>query len=67
MTSPQEPRSKAAAIMPELLADLEHLVSIPSVAFPGYPPEPVGIPEASSMRVAEAVNPSARGAAGPAC
>jgi acetylornithine deacetylase/succinyl-diaminopimelate desuccinylase-like protein len=41
MNSPQELRSKAAAMMPELLADLEHLVSIPSVAFPGYPPEPV--------------------------
>jgi acetylornithine deacetylase/succinyl-diaminopimelate desuccinylase-like protein len=27
--------------MPELLADLRHLVGIPSVAFPGYPPEPV--------------------------
>jgi acetylornithine deacetylase/succinyl-diaminopimelate desuccinylase-like protein len=27
--------------MPELLADLERLVGIPSVAFPGYPPEPV--------------------------
>jgi acetylornithine deacetylase/succinyl-diaminopimelate desuccinylase-like protein len=41
MTAPQELRSKAAGLMPELLADLEHLVSIPSVAFPGYPPEPV--------------------------
>jgi acetylornithine deacetylase/succinyl-diaminopimelate desuccinylase-like protein len=28
-------------MMPELLADLERLVAIPSVAFPGYPPEPV--------------------------
>ena len=41
MTAPQELRSKAAAMMPELLADLERLVAIPSVAFPGYPPEPV--------------------------
>jgi acetylornithine deacetylase/succinyl-diaminopimelate desuccinylase-like protein len=41
MTSPQELRSRAAGLMPELLADLEHLVAIPSVAFPGYPPEPV--------------------------
>jgi acetylornithine deacetylase/succinyl-diaminopimelate desuccinylase-like protein len=29
-------------MMPGLLADLERLVAIPSVAFPGYPPEPVG-------------------------
>jgi acetylornithine deacetylase/succinyl-diaminopimelate desuccinylase-like protein len=36
-----EIRSRAAAMMPELLADLERLVGIPSVAFPGYPPEPV--------------------------
>jgi acetylornithine deacetylase/succinyl-diaminopimelate desuccinylase-like protein len=42
MTSPDEIRSKAAGMMPELLADLERLVGIPSVAFPGYPPEPVG-------------------------
>jgi acetylornithine deacetylase/succinyl-diaminopimelate desuccinylase-like protein len=41
MTAPQELRSKAAAMMPELLADLERLVAIPSVAFPGYPPGPV--------------------------
>jgi acetylornithine deacetylase/succinyl-diaminopimelate desuccinylase-like protein len=41
MSSPQELRGKAAAMMPELLADLERLVAIPSVAFPGYPPEPV--------------------------
>jgi acetylornithine deacetylase/succinyl-diaminopimelate desuccinylase-like protein len=34
-------RSRTAARMPQLLVDLERLVSIPSVAFPGYPPEPV--------------------------
>lgn len=36
-----EIRSKASAMMPEILADLERLVAIPSIAFPGYPPEPV--------------------------
>jgi acetylornithine deacetylase/succinyl-diaminopimelate desuccinylase-like protein len=36
-----EIRSKVAEMMPELLADLGRLVAIPSVAFPGYPPEPV--------------------------
>jgi acetylornithine deacetylase/succinyl-diaminopimelate desuccinylase-like protein len=41
VTSPSEIRRRAAGLMPELLADLEHLVAIPSVAFPGYPPEPV--------------------------
>ena len=34
-------RVKAAALMPDLLAQLEQLVAIPSVAFPGYPGEPV--------------------------
>jgi acetylornithine deacetylase/succinyl-diaminopimelate desuccinylase-like protein len=42
MTAPGELRSRAASLMPELLTDLERLVAIPSVAFPGYPPEPVG-------------------------
>ena len=37
----QEIRSRVSAMMPEILADLERLVAIPSVAFPGYPPEPV--------------------------
>jgi acetylornithine deacetylase/succinyl-diaminopimelate desuccinylase-like protein len=36
-----EIRRKTAGMMPELLADLERLVGIASVAFPGYPPEPV--------------------------
>jgi acetylornithine deacetylase/succinyl-diaminopimelate desuccinylase-like protein len=33
--------AQASALMPGLLADLEKLVSIPSVAFPGYPAGPV--------------------------
>ena len=37
----QEVADKAAALMPELIADLEKLVAIPSIAFPGYPSEPV--------------------------
>ena len=37
----QEVADKAAALMPELMKDLEKLVAIPSVAFPGYPSEPV--------------------------
>jgi acetylornithine deacetylase/succinyl-diaminopimelate desuccinylase-like protein len=39
--TPDEIRSRAADLMPQLLTDLERLVAIPSVAFPGYPPEPV--------------------------
>ncbi len=33
--------AKAKALMPGVLADLEELIAIPSVAFPGYPEEPV--------------------------
>jgi acetylornithine deacetylase/succinyl-diaminopimelate desuccinylase-like protein len=32
---------KTAAMMPDLIQGLKRLVAIPSVAFPGYPPEPV--------------------------
>jgi acetylornithine deacetylase/succinyl-diaminopimelate desuccinylase-like protein len=32
---------KASDAMPQLIADLERLVAIPSIAFPGYPAEPV--------------------------
>ena len=34
-------RGKVAGMMPELLADLEDLTRLASVAFPGYSPEPV--------------------------
>ena len=34
-------RSTVKALMPDLVADLEALVAIPSVAFPDYPSEPV--------------------------
>ncbi|MFE6837291.1 M20/M25/M40 family metallo-hydrolase [Streptomyces sp. NPDC057705] len=39
--SPSSLESRADALMEGLQADLERLASIPSVAFPGYPPEPV--------------------------
>jgi acetylornithine deacetylase/succinyl-diaminopimelate desuccinylase-like protein len=51
MTAPEELRRKAAAMMPELLADLERLVAIPSVAFPGYPPGPVAQMADESLRL----------------
>lgn len=37
----QAVRDKVKEMMPGLLAELEELVSIPSCAFPGFPPEPV--------------------------
>jgi acetylornithine deacetylase/succinyl-diaminopimelate desuccinylase-like protein len=37
----QEIASTTAAMMPELVDSLEGLVAVPSVAFPGYPGEPV--------------------------
>ena len=41
MSSPRGLGAERRGMMPELLADLERLVGIPSVAFPGSPPEPV--------------------------
>lgn len=37
----QEIAAKTTAMMPDLITTLEGLVAIPSVAFPGYPGEPV--------------------------
>ena len=34
-------RERVSALMPGVLADLEELIAIPSVSFPGYPPEPM--------------------------
>jgi cysteinylglycine-S-conjugate dipeptidase len=36
-----DPRSRVQALMPEVVADLRALTAIPSVAFPGFPREPV--------------------------
>lgn len=41
MQTPEAVAAQASALMPQLMADLEKLVAIPSIAFPGYPPEPV--------------------------
>ena len=45
-----EVTEKVTALMPGVLADLEELVAIPSVSFPGYPSEPV---EAMAQRTLE--------------
>ncbi|HSF97486.1 MAG TPA: M20/M25/M40 family metallo-hydrolase [Ornithinibacter sp.] len=37
----QEITEKVSTLMPGLLADLEELIAIPSVSFPGYPSEPM--------------------------
>ncbi len=37
----EQARAAAAAMMPTIKEELDQLVTVPSVAFPGYPPEPV--------------------------
>jgi acetylornithine deacetylase/succinyl-diaminopimelate desuccinylase-like protein len=37
----QQVAEQAKALMPGLMSDLEELVGVPSIAFPGYPPDPV--------------------------
>jgi acetylornithine deacetylase/succinyl-diaminopimelate desuccinylase-like protein len=37
----EEVRARVSSLVPGVLSDLGRLVAIPSVAFPGYPPEPV--------------------------
>lgn len=37
----EEARNRVAKLMPQMLRDLMSLAELPSVAFPGYPPEPV--------------------------
>jgi len=46
----QEVRTRVSALMPGILDDLKELVAIPSIAFPGYPSEPV---EAMANRALE--------------
>jgi acetylornithine deacetylase/succinyl-diaminopimelate desuccinylase-like protein len=44
-------RPRVSELMPDVLADLERLVQIPSVAFPGYPPEPVTEMASETLRL----------------
>jgi acetylornithine deacetylase/succinyl-diaminopimelate desuccinylase-like protein len=44
-------RARVSALMPDVLADLERLVALPSVAFPGYPPEPVNEMASETLRL----------------
>ena len=37
----EQARAAAAAMMPTIKEELDQMVAVPSVAFPGYPPEPV--------------------------
>src|SRR4030095_12801904 len=37
----EEIKARVATMMPEILTDLERLVALPSVAFPGYASDPV--------------------------
>ncbi len=39
--SPDDIRTAVAGLMPGVIADLEELIAVPSVSFPGYPEEPV--------------------------
>ena len=37
-----EAKNRTSELMPRLRAELEALVRLPSIAFPGFPEEPVG-------------------------
>jgi acetylornithine deacetylase/succinyl-diaminopimelate desuccinylase-like protein len=41
MGNVEQARAAAAAMMPTIKEELDQMVAVPSVAFPGYPPEPV--------------------------
>jgi acetylornithine deacetylase/succinyl-diaminopimelate desuccinylase-like protein len=44
-------RARVSALMPDVLVDLERMVAIPSIAFPGYPAEPVNEMAAETLRL----------------
>lgn len=48
---PTDIAAKAAELMPGIVADLEKLVAIPSIAFPGYPSGPVDEMGAVTLRM----------------
>jgi acetylornithine deacetylase/succinyl-diaminopimelate desuccinylase-like protein len=48
-------RARVLELMPDVLADLERLVQIPSVAFPGYPSEPVTEMASETLRLLRGV------------
>ncbi|MBZ5737100.1 M20/M25/M40 family metallo-hydrolase [Nocardioides mangrovi] len=50
-----EIQGRTSALMPSLLDQLEQLVAIPSVAFPGYPAEPVHQMAATTLELFRAV------------
>jgi acetylornithine deacetylase/succinyl-diaminopimelate desuccinylase-like protein len=51
----EEIRDRVSGLMPQVLADLERLVTIPSVAFPGYPAEPVNEMAPETLRLFQQV------------
>ena len=53
MMTPDEVRSRAKALMPQLTEDLKDLVSHASCSFPGYPEEPVTDMRRASMELLE--------------
>ncbi|GAA1512255.1 acetylornithine deacetylase/succinyl-diaminopimelate desuccinylase-like protein [Agromyces terreus] len=54
MSDPQSIKEAAAELMPEVIERLETLVRIPSVAFPGFDPEPVHAMGAAVVELFEA-------------
>ena len=57
-------RAAAAAMMPTIKEALDQMVAVPSVAFPGYPPEPVHEMADTVLGLFQAVGHHERGAPG---